>query len=338
MLRPLALLAVLAAAPAGAKPMADPPRAVTGGDFWREVVEPHAEEIGRIVTNVRLGMRYADDALQTDAEWAVDQRMRYFEDAYGMLRYARGLSPENADVLQLLGRAADELGKTKVAIEALESYVRIVGPDKASAEVLGRLGAIHLRLGERDAAIRWLRLAQGPLRPDTVHALVDLANALASRGEVSAAIDVIQSSLPSQAMSYYSQELSLAMFALAVIYDRDEQRAAAFEVFDRMQQTLQHALAPQLQNILATMRFAPAEDQHYYQGLMYEVLEQFPEARAAFALYAASGDSPWRARALEHIRAIDDRRREGNKLRRGAVRLTSPTYPFPPPPTQPVTP
>ena len=76
-----------------------------------------------------------------------------------------------------------------------------------------------------------------------------------------------------------------------------------------MKSTLQHSFAPQLQNALATMRFAPAEDQHYYQGLLYEVLDQYPEARAAFALYAASDAAAWRERALDHVRAIDAKRR-----------------------------
>lgn len=279
------------------------------GDFWRNVIEPHADEVAKIVHNAGLGMRYAEDALQTDAEWAVEQRMRYFRDAYGMLRYARRLSPENLEVLALLGRAADELGKTSAAIEALETHVNLTGPDKARADVVGRLGAIYLRLGHRDAAIRWLRLAQGPLRSDNVQALVHLANALAARGEITAAAGVLTNAMPAGGSSYYSQELTLATFALAVIYDRDEQRAAAFEVLDRMKTTLQHSFGPQLQNALVGVRFAPAEDQHYYQALLYEVLDQYPEARASFALYAASGDPPWRARALEHVRAIDQLRR-----------------------------
>jgi hypothetical protein len=56
------------------------------------------------------------------------------------------------------------------------------------------------------------------------------------------------------------------------------------------------------------MRFAPAEDQHYYQALLYEVMGNYTEARAEWALYAAA-DMPYRARALEHIAAIDSLRR-----------------------------
>ncbi len=305
------LVISLAAGSSEAKPAPDPPRATTAteGDFWRDVVEPHAEEVKKIINGARNAIRIADDALQSDSEWAVEQRMRYFEDAYGMLRYARKLSPENVEILVMLGRAADELGKTREAIDALQTAIQIAGPDKASLDAVGRLGSIYLRLGDRDAAIRWLRLAQGPLKPESAQALAHLANALAARGEVTAAVDTLVNAMPVQNMSFYSQELTLAAFTLALIYDRDEQRSAAFEVLDRMKSTLQHSFGTQVQNMIATLRFSPAEDQHYYQGLLYEAMDQYVEARASFALYAASGDTPWRDRALDHVRAIDAHRK-----------------------------
>lgn len=277
-------------------------------DFWRDVVEPHADEVRALVTKSKSAMKIADDALLTDAEWAVEQRMRYFEAAYGMLRYARTLSPESGEVLGLLGRAADELGKTRQAIEAYEACVRVMGPEKAGAEVTGRLGAIYVRMGDRDNGIRWLRQATGTLGPTTAAPMAQLANALASRGEVTAAVEVLQAALPVQT-SYYSHEVSLLSFTLAIVYDRDEQRGAAFEVLDKMKSTLQQQFGPQLQNVLAATRFSPAEDQHYYLGLLYESVDQLTEARAEFAMYAASGDTPWRARALDHIHAIDAQRK-----------------------------
>jgi hypothetical protein len=57
------------------------------------------------------------------------------------------------------------------------------------------------------------------------------------------------------------------------------------------------------------MRLAPAEDQHYYLGLLYESVGSYPEARAEWALYAEVPDLPYRARALDHIAAIDAQRR-----------------------------
>ena len=302
---------LVGASPAIAKPRAPVTRTVVDTDFWKDVIEPHGEEVKLLVQKARQAIKTADDALQSDAEWAVDQRMRYYQDAYGLMRHARTLSPENTEVLATLGRAADEIGKTRVAIDALEAAARLLGPDKVTPDVAGRLGAIYLRIGDRDAAIRYLRLAQtGSIaRSETAFALVHLANALAARGEVPAAIDVLINAMPPTSSGYYSYELTLLTFALGVIYDRDEQRAAAFEVLDRMKTALSTQFGQQVQTALATVRFAPAEDQHYYLGLLYEIQGQYVEARAEFATYAASGDTPWRGRALEHVHAIDQERR-----------------------------
>lgn len=308
-MRWLAILVIsLAAGSADARPEPLAP-AIASGDFWRDVVEPHADEVRNLVAKSRNSMKIADDALQTDAEWAVAPRMRYFEAAYGMLRYARTLSPDNAEVLGLLGRAADELGKTRQAIEAYKACIKLVGAERAGADVTGRLGAVYLRMGDRDTGIRWLRAAQGPLTPVAAEPITQLANALASRGDVTGAIDVLSGVLPSSSLGYYSHELSLVSFTLALVLDRDEQRTAAFAILDKMKSTLQQQYGTQLQTVLATTRFSPAEDQHYYLGLLYESLDHFTEARAEWALYAASGDTPWRGRALDHVHAIDAQRR-----------------------------
>lgn len=310
-LRIATLAMVLAASPALAKPRAPTTHTEPEPDFWGEVIEPHGAEVGKLVQKARQAIKTADDALQSDAEWAVEQRMRYYEDAYGLMRYARKLSPENTDVLAVLGRAADEIGKTRVAIDAYETAAKLLGPDKVTADISGRLGAIYLRMGDRDAAIRTLRLAQtGSIaRSETAQALVHLANALAARGEVPAAVDVLVNAMPPSLSGYYSYELTLVTFALGVIYDRDEQRSAAFEVLDRMKNALSTQFGQQVQTSLAMLRYAPAEDQHYYLGLLYEIQGQYVEARAEFATYAASGDTPWRSRALAHVHDIDEQRR-----------------------------
>jgi hypothetical protein len=124
------------------------------------------------------------------------------------------------------------------------------------------------------------------------------------RGQMSEAIDVLANSVQTN-VQYYPNELALVTFALAVQYDRDEQRGAAFEILDRMQTTLQGQLAQSATYGLATMRFVPAADRHYYYGLLYEAVGNLSEARAEFALYAAAGDQPYRRRALEHVASID---------------------------------
>jgi len=144
---------------------------------------------------------------------------------------------------------------------------------------------------------------------EQAYAIVHLATALAARGEMAAAIHAISSSLPERPLGRVSQEAMILTFALAVFYDRDEQRASAFEVLDHLQAALSAQYQPQLRLELARMRFLPPEDLHYYRALLYESLEQYIEARAEWALYAAAGQPAYRGRALDHIAAIDAQRR-----------------------------
>jgi tetratricopeptide (TPR) repeat protein len=297
------LLGLLSAtAPAVAKPA---PEVST---FWREIVEPHADQVRVLKEKARNAMLQADVAAKdTDAEWAVDQRRKFYTAALDLLRHAHQLAPDNTEVLAMIGRAAEELGKIREATQALETVIRILGPDKAPSDVTGRLGAIYLRAGDRDRAIRWLRYAQTPIGPNAA-AVVHLANALAARGEMNAALDTLQNALPARSVGYfYTPDVTLIAFALAVVYDRDEQPASALETLEHMQTTLTSQYAQQVGSELYKLRFAPAEDEHYYRGLLYESLGHYIEARAEWALYAASGESPWRPRALDHIAAIDKR-------------------------------
>ena len=312
-MRRLALIGLLlGAAPAARAEVAEVPPAPADpnrGDFWREVITPHADEIQQLIAKARNALQLADSYTLTDLDAAgFDVRARLYADAYGMMHYARRLAPEEVEVLTLLGRAADEVGKTRQAIDALQAAYALKG-EQTSQEITGRLGAIYLRLGDLDTAIRYLRIAQTGLgSPAAAQVLVHLATALAARGEMGAAIDTLVGALPAQAPGYFTPEIVLVTFALAVQYDRDEQRSAAFEVLDRLQTMQQGSFASQVQVALAYVRFAPAEDQHYYQGLLYEAVGDYAEARAEWALFATS-ESPWRGRALDHIAAIDAQRR-----------------------------
>ena len=270
--------------------------------LWREVIEPHGVEVAALLARARAAM----SKLSESADIPAERRLRYAGDAYGLLRHAHQLSPDNTDVLGLLGGAADELGRTRQAIEALESCIRLEGPDRAEPEVTGRLGTIYLRLGKLDDAVRWLRYAVGPIgMSNNASVTVHLATALAARGQMSDAIDVLRNALPAPAGSYYNDANALVSFALAVHYDRDEQRGAAFEVLDRMQAALQQEFGQSVQRSFAELRFAPAEDEYYYHALLYEALGAYTEARAEWSLYAAVPDAAWRHRALEHLRALD---------------------------------
>jgi tetratricopeptide (TPR) repeat protein len=287
------------------------PRNPDRGNFWRSLISPHQDEIDLILHHARTTLGQAETGLYSDYDPTGLERARFYREVYGMLRHARRLAPDDLEVLRLLGQCADELGKTREAIDALTAAIALAGADRAGLEVTGRLGLIFQRLGKRDEAIRHLRLAQGPVLggvPMSAHVLVHLSHALSARGQRAEAIDVLAEQLPSSA-PYYSNELSLIGFALAVQYDRDEQAGAAFELIERMQTALQGQLATQVQSVLGGVRFASPADRHYYQALLYEVSGHYVEARAEWALYAAAGDLPYRRRALEHVAAIDQLRR-----------------------------
>jgi tetratricopeptide (TPR) repeat protein len=277
------------------------------GNFWRDIVDPHHDEIQAILRKARAALQQLDTVAGADGDPAGIGRRAIERDLVNMLRYARRLQPDNADVLRMLAQVSDDLGDVRQAREALLAVIDVAGIDHAGTDTLDRLGELALRTGKLDDAIAYLREAQGPLRagqPPTANALVHLATALALRGHSSEGIDVLVDALPDPAM-YEPSENQLVAFALAVLYDRDEQRGAAFEVLDRMRAALGDQLATSLQSSLDQMRFAPAEDELYYRALLYEVTGDIPEARTEWLLYAAAGNAPYRQRALDHARELD---------------------------------
>src|SRR5262249_30998029 len=282
------------------------------------VVEPHADEVKRLVENARQQMSYADGVVSGEVDPI--RRMHAYRDAYNLMTYARRLSPENLDVLAIQGIAADEIGRTRQALDAFRAYLKITTDDKANSEVTGRVGAIYLRLGDLDTALHYLRLAQAGAPSGAT--LVHLSNALALHGELNEAIDVLVNALPASAQ-YYTNDMTLLAVALAVAHGRARPAHDAFAVLDKLKGQQVQSYAPQVQLVLAQMRFAPAEDRHYYQALLDESFDAYVEARAEWATYAASGDLPWRTRALEHVTAID-------KLRRAKAPVESPPTPAPP--------
>ncbi|HLL21586.1 MAG TPA: hypothetical protein VK427_05615, partial [Kofleriaceae bacterium] len=74
--------------------------------FWREIVDPHADEVNAIAASARELMNRPDHTMAGDTEWAVEQRAKFYRDARAMLAYARKLSPNHVEILALAGRAA----------------------------------------------------------------------------------------------------------------------------------------------------------------------------------------------------------------------------------------
>jgi tetratricopeptide (TPR) repeat protein len=277
------------------------------GDFWRDLIEPNGDQVRLLVAKAAELMSRPESARDNDTEWAADARARFYRDAYNVLAHARRLSPENVQVLSMLGHAADGMGATHKAREALEACVRLTGVDKAEPEDLAALGRLLIRLGDLDGAIARLRHAQG--RPNTqidavAPALVQLATAYALHGDHHTAIDTLSSALPEH-QTQYGSGVVLTAFTLAVLYDRDEQGGAAFDIIDHMQVAMQQEYGQRVHHEIAGMRFADPEDLHYHRALLYESLGSYVEARAEWAHYAAAGDPRWRGRARDHIAAID---------------------------------
>jgi hypothetical protein len=317
------LVSLALAAGAEARPRPEPPavRDPEAHNIWRRITDPNGDEVRILTSKARLAMLRADEARAGEEDWAIDQRTRFYRDGYNLAAAARRLAPENLEALAAFARAADELGQTAEAIAALELTAKLTGPDKAPTEIVARLGALYLRSGDTDRAIRWLRLAQGPVSLlgnglPQAHAIIHLATALAARGEMGPALHAIANALPDRPLGHVSHETTILTFALAVLYDRDEQRASAFEVIDHLQSALTAQYQAQLLIELSRLRFLPPEDQHYYRALLYESVEQYTEARAEWALYAAAGQPKYRGRALDHIAAIDAQRRANPGLKR----------------------
>ena len=293
-------LALALASPAAA----DDDRA---GGFWLDVTEPHHDEVASLMARCEAGLKVFDDADLSDTPPTASARRAAMQEIEGVLRYARKLEPDSADVLRMLARVADEAGDAREARGALHALVALVGEDHAGPDALDRIGTAAIEAGRFDDAIRVLRIAQGPVaisEPASAPVLVHLATALAFEGRTGDAIDVLANEV-SNTGAFEPTDRMIVAFALAVQYDRDEQRGAAFDVLDRMKAALGDQLPSALQTSLARMRFAPAEDERYYRALMDEVVGDYPEARTEWLLYAADDGARYRRRALDHARALD---------------------------------
>ncbi|HTJ46771.1 MAG TPA: hypothetical protein VL463_31930, partial [Kofleriaceae bacterium] len=261
-------------------------------------------------------------------------RTKLLDDAYGMLRYARKLSPHNGDVLFLLGKVADDSGRATAAIEALEAYVKESATPQPEAHQ--RLGRLYLRMHQTDPAIRHLRqglVGAGQTAVTTVY----LATALTAAGRGDDATQLLADALDDQHGQYWNVEATILGLALAVAYDREEQLSSAFQTIDHMQSALTSSYAPQLQQSIASIQFVPAIDQRYWQALFYESNGFYAEARAEWLNYAAGGaDAKWKDRALAHVAAIDKIRAEELKARKNNKGKKPPEPPPPPPGGYPV--
>jgi tetratricopeptide (TPR) repeat protein len=297
-------------------------------DFWQELIEPHGEEVQQVLGKINQAFEHVAQLAQYDSDPDGAQRARVLDDARGMARYLRRLSPASAAVLYALGRATDEAGRADEAIEALTAYLALE-PDGNDAAF--RLGRIYLRRREHADAIRYLRLAAASSAWNS-QAAIYLANALTAVHRDEEALAVLKTS--GERTALWGGDTQVTAFALAVAYDRDEQLSEAFEVLDRLQTALQGEFMKNLQVAIDGLQLVPAVDVHYYRALLYESSGYLDEARASWLVYAAGGDEArFRRRALAHVAAIDrlrDREVAARRTGRRGAATIQPARPAPP--------
>jgi tetratricopeptide (TPR) repeat protein len=281
-------------------------------EFWEQAIEPHGADVRVVIDKATLIIQQLPYLNDSDPTGLI--RQRAVDDGIGMLRYARRLDPKNTEVLRNLGTLADEGGQTELALTAFDEYMEEIDDDsKIPSDVYMRLGRIHARLREYDEAVHALRKSLVAnvntggyyFQYSQGHTLVALSSSLAASGRLADAIDTLKTYLTR--IQYYGDEPSVqAGFALAVAYDRDEQRSNAFEMLDLLINASQGSYGVVAYSALSRLSFTPAIDQHYYYALLYESLGYLSEARTEWQAYARGGDEAlFRGRALDHVESID---------------------------------
>jgi tetratricopeptide (TPR) repeat protein len=270
-------------------------------DFWREVAEPHADEVSLVTGKINQALELVNSLAMQDVDADGKERTRLLDEARGMARYLRRLAPANPEVLLVLGKVADESGRADEALEALHAYLEL---EPEGGDAAFRVGRIYLRMRKYDEAVRYLRIATASSSSYMTNAPVYLAAALTATRRDDEAMDVLESA--AERPGQWGGEPQLPAFALAVAYDRDEQISEAFEVIDRLQTTMQGGYAGQMQTLIDQLQPVPSAEVHYYRALLYESSGYLDEARTSWVLYANSGDDArFRKRALSHVAAID---------------------------------
>jgi tetratricopeptide (TPR) repeat protein len=276
-----------------------------GDAFWDRVIAQHDREVAEILAQAGQLHERAGRPVITARDEAVRQRL--LDDARGMLRYAARRAPDHRGVLEMLAYVEEASGRVE---QALELYHRVTEgqPDEISAESCLRHGQLLARTGAHAQAMKKLRAClELPGRMSAfgsqfsrTAALVHLANLQAQGGRVNEATSLLAHHASVQPADPF------ARFALAVIYDKDEQISRAYEILDQLKAQHQGVLALTLSRSFDQFDFLPAADQHYYLALLYETTGHLAEAREEWHNYVQSGDeAPHARRARQHIKAID---------------------------------
>ncbi|HVK73814.1 MAG TPA: tetratricopeptide repeat protein [Kofleriaceae bacterium] len=277
------------------------PDARDRGDFWREVVSPHHDE----VTALKAQLRDALAAIISDGN--PEHRAGLVLEATRMARYARQLDPGDVELLYYLAALADEGGHSAAAQRQLVDYVSRTPRPSMRLDALVRLGKIALRQRRPELAIGALRqaLAERGDRRSTAAAAIYLAHALDAAGRTGDAIDLLASQIATQPGAWEAEDAAIWL-ALATLYDRDEQISQAFELVMTAQNVLGAGFAERMEAGLAAVPPVPAPEIHYTRAFVYETAGFLLEARAEWQSYLRMTTvARYRDRAAAHLAAID---------------------------------
>jgi Tfp pilus assembly protein PilF len=281
-----------------------PPPPPSPGDFWYEVLHPNAGQVAELVQQLAMMQRQLDDPYG-----ATDRgRIELVRAGYRVARFTRTLDPDDADVQYYSGVFADFAGRTLEAERQLTAYVATAPSGAQRADALLHLGRIALRQGRVDDAVTQLRQAatQPSDRFTEVRATIALAHALEANGDVAAATAALNRLIDQVPLDGDPASVA-AHVALAVIYDRDEQITAAFDVLTRLRTTLNTEYIRLCDDALRAFPPPLAMDLHYYRALVYETWVYLTaEALASWRAYERSGAPRGaRGRAADHRRALE---------------------------------
>lgn len=304
----LTLAFALAATGAARADRMPPPHVIApspNDDFWRDVVHPHANEVGELQRNLAVTLRSLDDP------YGEGNRGQAVMSGLRMARYARQLDPGDLDARYYAGAFADEAGRAVEAERVLDDYLARAPAGVLRADALLRIGRIALRQHRTTDAITALRrsIAQTSERATSIKAHVALAHALEATGDVGAAIAVLRE-LNDAVPIDGEPSTVIGYLALAVLYDRDEQITAAFDVILRLKTALDNDYGHWAEDAVRLFPPPVAADLHYYRALAYETTQvNQAEARAEwFAFERVAGPMGAGARAHDHRVAIDRER------------------------------
>lgn len=300
-----ALVIALASVPAAADMMpAPPPPPPDPADFWARVLHPHAREVGETLQQLEIALRQLDDPYgATDRS-----RVELVRSGVRLARYARTLDPGEPDVVYFAGAFADAAGRALEAERLLAQYLKSAPAGARRADALVRIGRIALRQGRAPAAVDLLRQAAAQVsdRFTMVRARIALAHALEATGDVGAAVATLRE-LNEQVPLDGDPASVAGHVALAVIYDRDQQITAAFDVLLRLRTAMDSEYVRLADDALRAFPPPFAIDAHYYRALVYETWPYLTvEANRAWRAYEASGGPPdLVARAAAHREALE---------------------------------